>query len=158
MNPETILDRVCRALDIAIGLGANYGGLFPSIIDRSTHQMMVDMPPAIAGQRDGDRSHLGSNLGIEEVEIVSAEDDEIHADPGNLVQQTLHHADGAAKHLVPPFHRTAVPWTRSLRAGRKVEIGQKSNTDIVSDSRIQQQDLAGAPDVVNLKRHKWRGL
>ena len=50
MNPETILEKVCRALDIAIGLGANYEGLFPSIIDRSTHQMMVDMPPAIAGQ------------------------------------------------------------------------------------------------------------
>jgi|TARA_Y100000588_G_scaffold376717_1_gene454885 hypothetical protein len=62
MNPETILEKVCRALDIAIGLGANYEGLFPSIIDRSTHQMMVDMPPAIAGQRDGDRSHLGCNL------------------------------------------------------------------------------------------------
>ena len=53
MNPENILDKVCRARDIASGLGTNYEGLFPSIIDRSTHQMMVDMPPAIAGQRDG---------------------------------------------------------------------------------------------------------
>ena len=50
MNPETILEKVCRALDIAIGLGANYEGLFPSIIDRLTGRMMVDMPPAIAGQ------------------------------------------------------------------------------------------------------------
>ena len=50
MNPENMWYKVCRALDIAIGLGANYEGLFPSIIDRSTHQMMVDMPPAIAGQ------------------------------------------------------------------------------------------------------------
>ena len=62
MNPETMLEKVCRSLDILIALGATYEGLFPSIIDLSTHQMMTKMPPAIAGQRDGDRSHLGSNL------------------------------------------------------------------------------------------------
>ncbi len=62
MNPETMLEKVCRSLDILIALGATYEGLFPSIIDRSTHQMMTEMPPGIAGQRDGDRSHLGSNL------------------------------------------------------------------------------------------------
>ena len=62
MNPETMLEKVCRSLDILIALGATYEGLFPSIIDRSTHQMMTKMPPGIAGQRDGDRSHLGSNM------------------------------------------------------------------------------------------------
>ena len=50
MNPETVLEKVCRALDIAIGLGANYEGLFPSIIDRSTGRMMVDMPPAVTAR------------------------------------------------------------------------------------------------------------
>ena len=62
MNPETMLEKVCRSLDILVALGATYEGLFPSIIDRSTHQMMTEMPPGIEGQRDGDRSHLGSNL------------------------------------------------------------------------------------------------
>ena len=54
MTPETILEKVCRSLDILVALGAPYEGLFPSIIDRSTHQMMTKMPPGIAGQRDGD--------------------------------------------------------------------------------------------------------
>ena len=62
MKPESLLEKVCRSLDILVELGATYHGLFPSIIDWSTHKMMTEMPPGIAGQRDGDRSHLGSNL------------------------------------------------------------------------------------------------
>jgi hypothetical protein len=36
--------------------------MIPSILDRRTGAMLKDLPPAIPGQRDGDRSHLGSNL------------------------------------------------------------------------------------------------
>lgn len=62
MSPDDILKKVCTAFDVLIDLGAKYDGLWPSIIDRSTNQMMATLPPAIGGQRDGDRSHLGSNL------------------------------------------------------------------------------------------------
>lgn len=57
-----ILDRVARAIDALITIGDRYDGLFPSLIDRNTHRMLTAMPPAIPGQRDGDRAHLGSNL------------------------------------------------------------------------------------------------
>jgi hypothetical protein len=62
MTPDEILKKVCRSLDILIDVADQYNGLWPSIIDRSTNQMMTTMPEAISGQRDGDRSHLGSNL------------------------------------------------------------------------------------------------
>ncbi len=57
-----ILSRVTDAVDALVNLGGAYDGLFPSIIDRQSEEMMRDLPPAIDGQRDGDRSHLGSNL------------------------------------------------------------------------------------------------
>ena len=62
MNPEQILQKVCRSLDILIEVGDQYGGLFPSLLDRHSHQMLEELPAAIPGQRDGDRAHLGSNL------------------------------------------------------------------------------------------------
>ena len=62
MHAESILDRVCGALDVLMGAGAAYDGLFPSLIDRKTHEMVTELPPAIDGQRMGDRAHLGSNL------------------------------------------------------------------------------------------------
>jgi len=62
MTPDEILKRVCRSLDVLVELGEQYDGLWPSLIDLSTNQMMMTMPNGIAGQRDGDRSHLGCNL------------------------------------------------------------------------------------------------
>lgn len=62
MTPDEILEKVCRSLDVLIDLGKAYQGLWPSIIDRSKNEMMMSLPEAISGQRDGDRSHLGSNL------------------------------------------------------------------------------------------------
>jgi hypothetical protein len=62
MTPDEILKRVCQSLDVLIGLGDQFEGLWPSIVDLSTNQMMMTMPQGIAGQRDGDRSHLGCNL------------------------------------------------------------------------------------------------
>ena len=62
MNPDQILNRVCTALDVLIEAGAEYDGLFPSLIDWKTHRMVTDAPPATEGQRNGDRAHLGSNL------------------------------------------------------------------------------------------------
>ena len=62
MTPDDILRKVCTSLDVLVELGGTYHGLWPSIVDRTTHQMMTTMPKGIPGQRDGDRSHLGSNL------------------------------------------------------------------------------------------------
>jgi hypothetical protein len=36
--------------------------LIPSLLDRRTGTMLETLPPPIAGQRQGDRAHLGSNL------------------------------------------------------------------------------------------------
>ena len=69
MTSKETLQRVCRAIDILIEAGDRYEGLFPSLIDRQTHEMLKDLPPAIEGQRDGDRSHLGSNLIHDEVTL-----------------------------------------------------------------------------------------
>jgi hypothetical protein len=62
MNADQILNRVCQALDALIEAGAEYQGLFPSLLDRKTHKMVTHAPPAIEGQRNCDRAHLGSNL------------------------------------------------------------------------------------------------
>ena len=71
MDAETILQRVCRSIDILIEIGAEYEGLFPSLIDRTTHRMMTEMPPGIPGQRDGDRSHPGCNLIHDEAVLMT---------------------------------------------------------------------------------------
>lgn len=62
MTPTEIIERVYRAIDALIAVADGHDGLFPSIIDRSSHRMVAGLPPAIEGQRDGDRAHLGSNL------------------------------------------------------------------------------------------------
>jgi hypothetical protein len=57
-----ILSRVCAALDTLIDCAEPYQGLVPALIDREKNTMMRELPPPIAGQRNGDRTHLGSNL------------------------------------------------------------------------------------------------
>jgi hypothetical protein len=57
-----LLEPVTCALDALIAAAAPYDGLFPSILDRTSGAMLRVLPPAIPGQRDGDRAHLGSNL------------------------------------------------------------------------------------------------
>ena len=62
MNADEILDRVCRTIDILVAAGDRHEGLFPSLLNRETDRMLQTLPPAVEGQRDGDRSHQGSNL------------------------------------------------------------------------------------------------
>lgn len=57
-----MLEHVTRALDALIEAGKPYGGLWPSLLDRRSGRMLTELPPAIPGQRNNDRSHLGSNL------------------------------------------------------------------------------------------------
>ncbi|MBK35193.1 MAG: hypothetical protein CME26_06640 [Gemmatimonadetes bacterium] len=57
-----ILNAVTASIDGLVRIADEFGGLFPSIIDRRRATMLETLPDAIAGQRDGDRSHLGSNL------------------------------------------------------------------------------------------------
>jgi hypothetical protein len=56
------LDRVVAAIDAIVEAGEAHGGLFPSLLDARTGAMLTELPPAIHGQRDGDRCLLGSNL------------------------------------------------------------------------------------------------
>ena len=62
MNPEAIIVKICDALDLIIESSKPYKGLFPSILHSQTGEMLMEKPPKIPGQRDGDRAHLGSNL------------------------------------------------------------------------------------------------
>ena len=62
MNPETIITKICNAIDQIIESSKPYKGLFPSILHPQTGDMLMEKPPKIPGQRDGDRAYLGSNL------------------------------------------------------------------------------------------------
>ncbi len=62
MNPEAMLDRVTTALRRLIDTAEPWEGLFPSMLDLEGRAMLREQPPAIPGQRDGDRAFLGGNL------------------------------------------------------------------------------------------------
>ena len=62
MKNTEILEKVCSSIDILVEAGEHYEGLFPSILSLTTHEMPDEIPPAIPGQRSGDRAHPGSNL------------------------------------------------------------------------------------------------
>ena len=62
MDTIEIFRQIQDAIDKIIETSELYGGLFPSILDPQTGKMFLNRPPKITGQRNGDRSHLGSNL------------------------------------------------------------------------------------------------
>ena len=62
MNPEAIITKICNAIDQIMEGSKPYEGLFPSIMHPQTGDMLMEKPPKIPGQRDGDRAYLGSNL------------------------------------------------------------------------------------------------
>ena len=62
MNSELIITKICNAIDLMIESSKPYKGLFPSILHPKTGEMLMEKPPKIPGQRDGDRAHLGTNL------------------------------------------------------------------------------------------------
>lgn len=64
-----VIASVSRALQALIDASEPYQGLFPSLLDRHTGAMLTDMPPPIEGQRNNDRSHLGSNLMHDQVTL-----------------------------------------------------------------------------------------
>ncbi|MAG36595.1 MAG: hypothetical protein CL878_10190 [Dehalococcoidia bacterium] len=66
-----MLAKVLETLETLAHIGERYDGLFPSIIDRRQSTMLRELPPAIPGQRDGDRSHLGSNLIHDEATLLT---------------------------------------------------------------------------------------
>ena len=57
-----ILLSVRQAMDRLAAIAADYGGFIPSIIDPQSGKMFKEPPPAIPGQREGDRARWGSNL------------------------------------------------------------------------------------------------
>ena len=64
ITSEAILKKVCKAIDILIDAGKKYKGLFPSLLDLNTHEMLTELSPAIEGQRNGDRAHPGNKWRI----------------------------------------------------------------------------------------------
>ena len=71
MHPEAIITKICNAIDQLIESSEPYKGLFPSILHPQTGEMLMEKPPKIPGQRDGDRAHLGSNLMHDEPLLVT---------------------------------------------------------------------------------------
>ena len=62
MQPEAMLDAVCRSIDVLIRAGEGHDGLFPSMLNVGTGEMLAEAPPPIEGQRPGDRAYQGCNL------------------------------------------------------------------------------------------------
>lgn len=62
MQSEELLETASAAIDEVIASSDPYNGLFPSLLDRHTGEMLRDLPDCIYGQRSQDRCHLGSNL------------------------------------------------------------------------------------------------
>lgn len=71
MIPKLIRTQVCAAVDGLLEAGETYDGLFPSLVNRRTHAMLAELPPPIAGQRNGDRAHRGSNLVHDEPTLMT---------------------------------------------------------------------------------------
>ncbi len=62
MTDDRLLDCVTSSIDTLIDSAEPWEGLFPSMLDRESGDMLREIPPAIHGQRDGDRAPRGSNL------------------------------------------------------------------------------------------------
>lgn len=61
-SAQALLQRVCGSLDLLVQQAGPHEGLLPSMLDPVSGDMLAAAPPAITGQRDGDRSWRGSNL------------------------------------------------------------------------------------------------
>ena len=56
------LERVVPAIRAIVDASDAYDGLFPSLLNLRSGKMLTALPPAIHGQRDGDRCLHGNNL------------------------------------------------------------------------------------------------
>ena len=61
-TPDKILAKVCHSFDVTLKQADKRDGLFPSLMDLDSGEMLTHLPPHIEGQRDGDRAPFGSNL------------------------------------------------------------------------------------------------
>jgi len=61
-HDDDLLGRSTDALAALCEAAAGHGGLMPSVLDLATGRMADALPPALAGQRENDRSFPGSNL------------------------------------------------------------------------------------------------
>lgn len=59
---DKITDRVSDTFDALVKVADLHNGFFPSVIDCQTLTIPKKMPPAIPGQREGDRARWGCNL------------------------------------------------------------------------------------------------
>ena len=70
-SPNEILDVVVGAAEVLARAGEAHQGLFPSLLDLDSHTMLDQLPDPIPGQRQGDRSHRGSNLIHDEAALLT---------------------------------------------------------------------------------------
>jgi len=59
---ETIEHTVRHALDRLAAAGSRFGGLWPNLLNMGGNVWPQVLPPAVPGQRDGDRAYFGCNL------------------------------------------------------------------------------------------------
>lgn len=62
MAANSHLSTVTTAIDRLVASADPHDGLFPSVLDRETGEMLSELPPAVPGQRDCDRALDGCNL------------------------------------------------------------------------------------------------
>ncbi len=60
---------IVNAIDALVKAAEPHAGLFPSLVDRRTGSLLATLPPAIPGQRNGDRAFRGSNLTHDEATL-----------------------------------------------------------------------------------------
>lgn len=68
---KRLLGVVCEVLDRLVEKAEPWDGFIPSTIDIATGEMITKLPPAITGQRDGDRALAGSNLVHDQVLLLT---------------------------------------------------------------------------------------
>jgi hypothetical protein len=61
-DASRLLEPLRRACDTLVAAAERHGGLLPSLMSLDGSRMLEELPPAIPGQRDGDRCPGGSNL------------------------------------------------------------------------------------------------
>jgi hypothetical protein len=144
MKPDEILQSVCHALTHLSHVADAYDGLFPSLIDPVELRMLEQLPPAIPGQRQGDRSHPGSNLIHDQAALKTMYALGAVLDRADLVQA----ADRYLEHFAARCTDTATglfPWGEHAfwhllerRVGSSRELGDPPSSGHATHDHLRQ--------------------
>ncbi|HOJ09692.1 MAG TPA: hypothetical protein PK733_03760 [Clostridiales bacterium] len=147
MNSNQIIEKVCKAIDALITSGEKYNGLFPSMIDRDSNEMIMEFTPLNDGQREHDRTFLGSNLMHDHVVLKT-----IYA-IGNVLNKKnyIEAADKYLKYFVSHCTNTVTglfPWGEHAYwhlLEDKAAAGQDLKPDSTGGSKLVHDHLNQAP-------------